>query len=329
MTFSIITCTYNPNSTIFKRLIKAVADLDLPKDIEVEWIVVDNNSKQSVVKSFDFSSIQIPLHHVVARTPGLTSARIAGFKASKGEWLVFFDDDNEPFSNYLIELLKGIEEYPQVNCWGPGYIEVEYIGKVKKWFHHHKNYYQERKEPTQYGQEKLMQAYYPIGTGLCIRNEAIMDYVMKVDAGQYNVSDRTGRSLVSGGDTQIVLNNQFNGGVAGKLEQLALTHLIEARKATYQYLKQQKFWTGASYHMVLQQVYPEMQYSKEHVLNFKLIDVIVLLKKFYYELKVKKKDIRSAYLNTCGYLGEYYAPYFAIQQRPNQLFTLVQKLMIS
>lgn len=328
MNFSIITCTYNPNPLIFKRLIKAISLLEIPNKLNIEWIIIDNNSTEKIENSFDFSPIKIPINHILEKEPGLTNARIAGTKNSNGEWLIFFDDDNEPNKDFLIELQKGIKNFPQVNCWGPGQIHVEYIGKVKKWFEKHPSYYQQRKELTKFGSEQYIQPYYPIGTGLCIQKEAMLDYIQKVEAGQYNVSDRTGRSLVSGGDTQIVLNNQLNGGIAGKLEKLGLTHMIEARKATFKYLKKQKFWTAASYHIVLKQVYTDAFLIQHNRLSFTFKDIIQLTKKFYFEIKVKRKDFRSAYLNTCGYLGEYYAPYIAVQKKPNRLYAYLKNIII-
>ncbi len=327
MTFSIITCTYNPNPIIFQRLIKAIAALKANRHFCYEWIIVDNNSNNKIKYTFNFSELLIPVLHVKEKKAGLTKARIAGTKAANGEWLIFLDDDNEPASNFLVELSKGIKENPQVNCWGPGNIDVEYIGKVKKWFLNNKSYFQARNEETKFGHEKHMQPYYPIGTGLCIIKEAMLDYVKKIESDMYNVSDRTGRSLVSGGDTQIILNNQVNGGIAGKLKKLSLTHMIEARKANFKYLRKQKFWTAASYHMVLQQVYSDFTIKQPTELNFYISDIYILAKRFYYEIKVKKRDFRSAYLNTCGFLGEYYAPYFALKHKPNQLFYTIQKLL--
>ena len=172
MRFSIITCTYNPNKLIFERLINAISQL-IVENHELDWIVVDNNSDVCIQDNFDFTKVRIPVIHVLEKKAGLTNARIAGALAAKGNWLIFFDDDNEPDKTYLKELSKGIQKYPNVNCWGAGTINVEYIGKVHPWYEANKDRFQQRRDSTMYGAERYMQNYYPIGTGLSITKIAI------------------------------------------------------------------------------------------------------------------------------------------------------------
>ncbi|MHA7943009.1 glycosyltransferase [Formosa sp. 3Alg 14/1] len=327
MKFSIITCTYNPNQDIFQRLLVSIENLIVNNNINFEWIVVDNNSKNPVQKQFSFNFKYSKV--VIETKPGLTSARIAGAKEAKGDWLIFFDDDNEPKSDFIIQLQKGIEKYPHVNCWGPGRISVKFVGEeVSDWFKEHKHYFQERKEKTSYGSEKYMQPYYPIGTGLCITRDAMQDYIDKFDNGIYNVSDRTGSSLISGGDTQIVLNNQLLGNTAGKLEDLSLNHLIEARKANFKYLIKQKYWTASSYIIVLKQVYSDFNVGTIDK-KFSITDVIYLIKIFYHGVKVKNLDYQSAYLEMCSAFGAINARYVALNYPKNKLFQNVEKILIS
>jgi glycosyltransferase involved in cell wall biosynthesis len=63
MSFSIITCSFNPNDLIFNRLIEAIALLETD-GLDVEWIVVDNNSTNKLENTFDFSKVKINLEHV-------------------------------------------------------------------------------------------------------------------------------------------------------------------------------------------------------------------------------------------------------------------------
>jgi glycosyltransferase involved in cell wall biosynthesis len=324
---SLITCTYNPNIEIFKRLIVAVANLNT-QEVSVEWIVVDNNSAKAVEEQFDFTLLSMPVLHVLEIKPGLTQARMAGSKVAKGDWLIFFDDDNEPSDDFIVQLNNGINKYPEVNCWGPGRIEVDYIGNVNRWFKEHKSYFQDRAEDTKFGNIKGMQPYYPIGTGLCIKVDAMWDYIAKVENNSYNVADRTSKSLVSGGDTQIVLNNQNNGNYAGKLKNLKLKHLIEARKANFAYLRKQNYWTSSSYLVVLKQVYNDLEVKHDETQNFSLKDVIWLLKIYYHAVKVEKKDRHESYLKVCRSLGEYNARYMVGYGYNNKLFNIVERLIV-
>ena len=108
--FSIIICTYNPNREIFQRLLNALLQFDISSP-EHEVIIVDNNSnpalnENELVKSFLNKKQNSKL--ITEKNPGLTSARIAGIKNAKYEWLIFFDDDNEPDINYLKDASNAI-----------------------------------------------------------------------------------------------------------------------------------------------------------------------------------------------------------------------------
>lgn len=327
--FSIIICTHNPEPSIFGRVLRAVGHLQ-KDNFEYEVIIVDNNSSSALEERKEIKEWidNHPDAKIVKESkPGLTAARIAGVKKSKYEWIVFFDDDNEPASDFLVVLSKGIGQYRDVNCWGPGNINVEYVPNAGAWFQNNKQYFQKRKENTKFGSEPYWQTYYPIGTGLCIEKKAMESYVVNVEQGIYDTSDRTGRSLVSGGDTQIVLHNQKQGRTAGKLGGLSLNHLIVQRKATMRYLSKQKFWTAASYHRVLYQVYSDFSEGDKE-LSFTFKDLVRVVKKFYYEIKVKKSDWRTAYLSTCSFLGEIYTSYVARDIKPGTLLRLVKMSLI-
>lgn len=256
--FSIITCTYNPNVEIFNRLIEAIVRLKTPEYSSVEWIVVDNNSEQSIKEGFDFSAVQIPVTHILETTPGLTNARIAGAKETKGDWLVFFDDDNEPNEVYLIKAKQLISKYQEVKCWGPGNISVRFHQiKDSIWLGKYKNIFQERHINGEIIQnEKQWNSNYPQGTGQIIEKRFFHDYADQIASGIYSMSDRTGKSLSSGGDVQIALNVIKLGGKVGVSEKLSIYHHIEASKASFNYLKKLIYGMASGAVLAHQQVFP-------------------------------------------------------------------------
>ncbi|MEY4573241.1 MAG: hypothetical protein RLZ10_2525, partial [Bacteroidota bacterium] len=114
MSFSIIICSYNPELNIFKRLLDAILNFNSRSPAH-EIIIIDNNSQpsiqsNSVVQSFLLNKPNSRL--IQEKIPGLTAARIAGISNSKYEWIIFFDDDNEPASDYLIDAARNIQHYP-------------------------------------------------------------------------------------------------------------------------------------------------------------------------------------------------------------------------
>lgn len=286
---SIITCAYNPNTFIFNRLIAAIANLNT-EGIDAEWIVVDNNSIHSVQNSFDFSKVTIKLKHVIEKNPGLTNARIAGANEAKGHWLLFFDDDNEPNVEYLINIAALINKYNDVKCWGAGNIFVNFeVTKDSLWLQNYKEMYQERHVTGEIIQEdKVWNSNYPQGTGQCIAKLLFDDYIDKVSNGTYSLSDRKGKSLSSGGDVQIVLNVIKNGYKVGISDRLSLQHNIDANKSTFNYLFKLIYGmaSGAilSYEQVFKTPREEFQLS-----NSKIIIVLFnYLRQFKFSLLDRK-----------------------------------------
>ena len=130
----------------FKRLLNSLINFD-DLSPEHEVIIIDNNSIPSLehlelVQNFlNFKSESTLVRESKS---GLTAARIAGIKNAKYNWLIFFDDDNEPEADYLTSAADIINIHPQVGVWGPGVVNVEYIGKANKWFQDNKRYFQQR-----------------------------------------------------------------------------------------------------------------------------------------------------------------------------------------
>lgn len=106
MDFSIIICTYNPDELLLKRCLSAVTHL-IVGGFTAEVILVDNNSKEPLI---DVNYVQDFIKNtpdsklLLVKEQGLSHARIAGIQESKGRWIVFFDDDNEPDAAYLTAL---------------------------------------------------------------------------------------------------------------------------------------------------------------------------------------------------------------------------------
>ena len=94
-------------------------------------------------------------------------------------------------------------------------------------------------------------------------------------------------------------------------------------------MRKQSFWTAASYHIVLEQVYGnEENFVSKDKFIFTQKDIVQLMRVFYHEVKVKNNDYRNAVINTCKSLGEFYAPYFRQGMKPNSIFSFVQKVFI-
>jgi glycosyltransferase involved in cell wall biosynthesis len=267
LSISILICTYNPDEQIFRRTLKSVESLILREDIPVECIIVDNNSTLPVSQLIFVREFldRCPWVRVIQEVQqGLTFARVAGFRASNNECIVFIDDDNEVSASYVEVLADLFTKYLSVCAWGPGTVNVEFMDNVSEWFSNtFKHLFQERQAKyNQYGcLPETWASFYPFGTGLAVRREVLARYCDEVESGNLSAVDRKGKSLSSGGDMQIVWEGIKMGYAAGVAPKLAVNHLIPSSRSNLEYIKRLSFGTADTYYPCFNDSFPEMKSS--------------------------------------------------------------------
>ena len=323
--FSIIICTHNPSGELLQRLLTAI--LKFEDAIPHEVVLVDNNSNPVLTdreQVKQFLSLHPQSRLLNENNPGLTPARITGIKAALYDWLIFFDDDNEPSADYLSRVSLAINQYIQVGMWGPGNVEVLYTDNTEDWLEGKKNLFQQRNEPvTKFDQQQLWQPCYPFGTGMIIKKEVAAEYVKRVTEGRYTLSDRKGKSLASGGDVQLVLTGINLGLYAGIIAGLSLHHLIDSSKSNLEYLRKQEYGTASAFIKAYNQVFNKEQIPVQRVTNFDI------LKKLYslYRIYRSNNTSRDFQLLLASKLGELNAQVFATDQKKPFLLRLYEKMI--
>jgi O-antigen biosynthesis protein len=115
--FSVIVCTYNGSRTI-RDTLDNLAKLDYPN---YEVIVVNDGSTDSVpeiLKDYDVQVISTP-------NQGLSQARNEGLAASRGEFVVYIDDDAYPPPPWLKYLAFAFLRSDHACIGGPNYVPPE------------------------------------------------------------------------------------------------------------------------------------------------------------------------------------------------------------
>lgn len=302
MSFSIIICTYNPESDIFLCLLNAILQFDKRSPTH-EVIIVDNNSSPGLERNElvrDFLKQKQNARIINETKPGLTAARLAGINESKHDWIVFFDDDNEPNADYLIRAAEAIDDYPQVGAWGPGKVKVIYTSSYEPWLESQKDLFQQRAEMrTIFDNQQSWQEYYPFGTGLVIKKIIAVEYALRVENGVYTLSDRKGKSLSSGGDVQLVFTGIQMGYFAGVIAELKLTHLIDASKANIKYLVKQQYGTASASIKAFNQVFINTKIDVQPVSNYIIIKRIYSLYRIHRS-RIDKKDFQLLVASKMG-----------------------------
>ena len=312
MNFSIIICAYNPDPRLLRRCLDSLLVLSL-KEVSAEVIIVDNNSLVPIKKNdfiADYSQLQI--NFVEESRPGLAYARAKGIKEAKYDWILFFDDDNEPEHDYLVELKNLCFLYPQVGAWGPGNIHVDFVdgGYVKEDESYFRNVFQEKSYRfVEYACVREWLSVYPFGTGLAIRKDSAMVYADKVNTGELSLTGRLRGRMTSGDDVQMVLIAINSGFAAGVSPSLRLNHLIPSTKLSYEYLKKVTFGTTSCYHIAVSEVIDEHRSSLSEMevpSNLRLLKKIIMKElRYNSEKKIEKK---LAYIE---YLGAIYGLFWA------------------
>ena len=319
MKISIIICTYRPGNEIFSRVIKAVSGLDTT-GMETELILVDNNSPAPVAVEFAHLLRDVPFPCIQVSEPksGLTNARLAGFDASSGDYLVFFDDDNEPEAGYLQQVAAAFREFPNVGVFGAGDISVEFMGSPPAWIHFNKAYFQERHYTSpRYACAEHWMDFYPPGTGQSMRRKVFQQYATMVRGGGLSAADRTGRSLSSAGDVQLVFEAVKLNLAAGVFPGMKLRHLIAENKTTASYLQRLLFGMASSYPEAYAECFPHTRGVLPYFTDWQIFKKVWFL---FWLRVITKKSPRSFGFQFCELLGRMYGSNHARGGNKNSLW---------
>jgi glycosyltransferase involved in cell wall biosynthesis len=252
MKLSVIIPTYNPDR---QRLVQTLAGLQnqsLGRDAW-ELIIIDNNSSDRFDTQLDFS--WHPSAKIITESrQGLTYARLKGFNSSTGDLIVMVDDDNILNSDYLEQVASIFDQNPQVGAIGGKSLPM-FETTPPLWLHE----FYGNLALRDLGNDVIIAAWdnqyphaAPIGAGMAIRREALVSYIDKITSGKNNIGDRTGTSLSSGGDNDMVLEILKSGWQVGYFPQLQLQHIIPAQRMEVPYLARLARDTNKSWMQLLQ-----------------------------------------------------------------------------
>lgn len=311
--YSIVVCTYNPDENILKKCLDSIQQLELT-DIATEVIIVDNNSHLPLVDRTyvqEFCKAVSYARVVTENNQGLVYARICGIEQAKGDWVIFFDDDNQVAADYIQELRKLNAAFPNVGAWGPGNITVNFIDGVDiKRERHLRPVFQERHAKNiEFASNIDWQPCYPFGTGLCVRRDILLEYASLIKSKTLTLVGRNSKGLGGGEDMQIVLVTIKKGYAAGHSPSLQVVHIIPKERLTDAYIKKLIYNNTIFYFPSHSEVFPHYlkELEKRQHGPFKFtIKVIRKVLKAYLTNNYKRT------LDLIGYIGYMSGSYFAL-----------------
>lgn len=293
---SVIICCYNSEYLLHDTL-KHLANQKVSNSITYEVVLVDNNSSDDTSKVarclWDSFKVSAQLCVVKEPTPGLSHARKRGVLDSKGNLIIFCDDDNWLDKNYLQTAYEFMTSNLQVGALGGQSFEVLECEEPKWW----------QKEKANYavGQQAFKSGDvtnrgYVWGAGIVLRRGTLI--------GLYSanfislLSDRKGEDLSSGGDSEFCKWVLLSGYKLWYLEELKFKHYITTTRLTSQYLV--KLLEGHKQAQLILDLYNWFIFSEvyKQVNHYSIKKRIALLKKaikgFINKNNIWKRDLQLA-----------------------------------
>jgi hypothetical protein len=232
---SVVVCTHNPRDDYLGRTVAGLRAQTLAL-AGWELVVIDNASQAPLAGRLDLS--WHPNARIVREdTLGLTPARLRGIREAGGDLLVFVDDDNVLDDDYL-EMAKAIADTrPFLGSWSgqcrPGF-EVQPPEWTRRYWG---NLVIREFDQDVWSNLPRLSATMPCGAGLCVRREVAQHYLNVHQDGERAFQfDRTGGSLVSGGDNDLAACACRLGLGVGLVAALKLQHLMGPERFTVDYL---------------------------------------------------------------------------------------------
>jgi glycosyltransferase involved in cell wall biosynthesis len=232
---SVVLCTHDPRPDYLGRTLEGLRAQTLAPG-SWELLVVDNRSEPPLSGRLDLTGL--PGARIVREdTLGLTPARLRAIAEAGGRLLVFVDDDNVLDPDYLERAAAVADGSPHLGAWS-GQCRPQFESSPPEWT---RRYWgnlviREFDRDVWSNLPRLAQTM-PCGAGLCVRREVARRYLQLHEAGQRKVQlDRTGESLLSGGDNDLAACACDLGLGVGLISALRLTHQIPPARLTRDYL---------------------------------------------------------------------------------------------
>jgi glycosyltransferase involved in cell wall biosynthesis len=237
MTFnlSVIICTHNPRPHYLGRVLEALKAQTLSKD-QWEMLLIDSASDELIADRVDLSW-HPNAKHIREDAIGLTHARVRGINESRGNLLLFVDDDNLLDTDYVEQAVQIAAEYNHIGAFGGsirGELEVSPPDWVTPFI-------------PGFAVDELDRDYWsniigwsratPYGAGMCVRRSVAEAYAVASEMHPLQkLLDRTGTTIASGGDTDLAWTAIDLGMGTGRFKSLRLIHLIPKERLTEDYI---------------------------------------------------------------------------------------------
>lgn len=226
------------------RVLSALAAQTLPRE-DFEILVIDNGSQPPLTPA------ELPGTNRLLREPraGQAHARALGIREARAPLLVFVDDDNVLYPDYLERAAAIAAADPRLGAFG-GIAEAALPKPVPAWT-----------RPLwpalgirDHGPEVITRAsdgwgpWLPIGAGCVVRREAALRYADLISReGLGDLLGRSGRRMITGDDTLLAWTAAWEGYACSYQPSLRLRHCVCPARFRWRHLIRNEFGHGVSF----------------------------------------------------------------------------------
>ena len=219
---SVVVCTYNGGGRL-AEVLSCIEQQDFTGNLEL--ILVDNNSSADTVQIIDdeIDKMTISARSVIEKKQGLQFARIRGFYEAKYDVVLMVDDDNFLSKNYAKEVFLAFQKDEKLGLVG-GLGIARFEVKKPWWF-----------DQYQINFAVGPQSHTLYGAGLGVRKSIYLSILENPEI-KPAISDRTGGSLMSGGDTEMNFWFILSGWGVRAINNISFEHLMPESRMNLEYL---------------------------------------------------------------------------------------------
>ncbi len=231
---SVIICSRNPRPEFLNETLTALRLQELPMQ-NWELLLVDNASDPPIKPRFSLTW-HPQGRHILEDRLGVTYARLRGIQESRGNVMVYVDDDNVLDPGYLTEALRISQEWPMLGAWG-GSVRPKFEMAPPQWTKKLWHMLAIREiHSDQWGNDPNSN-FVPFGAGMCFRRSVAEKYITicKTEKLRHMLGEK-GTDLSRGEDTDLALTSMDIGLGLGLFKTLTMYHFMPASRLEEKYL---------------------------------------------------------------------------------------------
>jgi glucosyl-dolichyl phosphate glucuronosyltransferase len=239
---SVLICTYN-RARLLREMLESLQTVRSARVWDV--VVVDNNSTDStraVVESF-VPGFPVPLMYVFEARQGKSHALNTGIQASRGEILVFTDDDVRVGAEWLDAACSTLDEQPGVDYTG-GPVRPIWGGVPPVWLDQRRGDLWGALAILDYGDMSFVfedRRRVPLGANMAVRRRLIERI-----GGFDPALGRRGRSLLGQEQAEFFARSREGGARGVYVPAMELHHHVPQERLTKRYFRRWWYWKGVA-----------------------------------------------------------------------------------